>query len=111
MTPDGAVRLIELYARAQEALARDAIDETGPILAEADALIAEPLPAGTDPAMMRALAEQAEQARSDAAAALAAARERLMREAQRELRPGGGAAGAYAQSHERPAARFIDRTG
>lgn len=111
MTPEGAVRLLDLYARLQAELEADRTAAAAGLAAEADALLAEPPPPGTDADLLRALAVQVEDARAAAAAALGAARDRLLRAAQAELRPGGGAAGAYAGIHERPGARFIDRTG
>lgn len=110
MTPDGAVRLLDLYGRVQAALERDEIEEAEALLDSAGALLAEATPADADRDLLRILAVQAEEARAAAAIALGAARERLLRTAQHELRPGGGAADAYAGSHERPGARFIDRT-
>ena len=111
MTPDGAMRLLDLYARAQGAMERDEIDQAMALVEEADAVIAEPAPAGTDVTALRALAVQVDAARLDAAGALAAARDRLLRAASSELRTGADGARAYAGSDERPAARFIDRTG
>lgn len=111
MTPDGALRLLDLYARAQEAIDGDRIAEAQALLADAEAVIAEPVPDGADPVVLRVLAEQAEAARAAAAAAMDGARSRLLRAAQNELRPGAGVATAYAEPHERPGARFIDRTG
>lgn len=110
MTPDGAIRLIELYSRSQSALERDDIEDAESLMASAGALLAEATPPDADRNLLRVLAVQAEEARAAAAVALAKARERLLRAAQQELRPGGGAADAYAGSHERPGARFIDRT-
>lgn len=111
MSPDGAVRLIDIYARAQAALERDEVEQADALLEQATALIAEPMPADTDLDTMRALAEQVEGARRDAESALTAARDRLLRAAAAELRTGGEGSRAYAGSDERPAARFIDRTG
>lgn len=111
MTPEGAVRLLDLYARMQAELDEGRTAAATVLSAEADALLAEPPPAGSPPELLRALAVQVEDARAAAEAALNTARERLLRAAQAELRPGGGAAEAYAGSHERPGARFIDRTG
>ncbi len=111
MTPDGAVKLLDVYARTQAALERDELDQAVSLLDEASALIAEPSLAGADPATMRALAAQVEAARRDAESSLTAARDRLLRAATAELRTGGEGSRAYAGSDERPAARFIDRTG
>jgi hypothetical protein len=111
MTPDGAVRLLDVYARAQAALERDELDQATALLEEASTLIAEPDLSEADPATMQALAGQAEAARRDAEAAMTAARDRLLRAAAVELRTGGEGSRAYAGSDERPPARFIDRTG
>ncbi len=110
MTPAGAVRLLDVYARAQAALERDEIEQASSLLDEAGALIAEATPPGADAAVLNALAGQAEAARRDAESALTAARDRLLRSAAAELRTGGEGTRAYAGSDERPAARFIDRT-
>ncbi len=111
MTPDGAVLLLDLYARAQGAIERDETAQADALLAQADTLIAETPSPETDFAVLRALAVQVEAARSDAEAALIAARDRLLRSASAELRAGGDSTRAYAGNDERPAARFIDRTG
>lgn len=111
MTPDGAVRLLDLYARVQAALERDELDQASALLDEAGTLIAEPVRPEADPATMLALAAQADAARRDAEAAMTAARDRLLRAAASELRTGGEGSRAYAGSDARPAARFIDRTG
>jgi hypothetical protein len=110
MSPDGAIRLLDLYARAQQALDHDEIDAAESLIMSAGALLAEATPPDADHRLLRALAVQAEEARIAAVNAMDAARTRLLRAAQLELRPGGGAADAYAGSHERPGARFIDRT-
>lgn len=110
MSPDGAVRLLDLYARAEQALGRNEIHEAESLIASAGALLAEATPPDADRRLLQVLAVQAEEARAAATSALEGARERLLRVAQQELRPGGGAADAYAGSHERPGARFIDRT-
>jgi hypothetical protein len=111
MTPDGAVQLLDLYARIQGAIERDETEEADALLAQADALITEPPPPGSDVAVLLALAVQVQAARSDAETAMITARDQLLRSASLELRTGGDGARAYAGNHERPAARFIDRTG
>lgn len=111
MTPDGAVQLLDLYARAQGAIERDETAQAEALLAQADMLIAETPPPGSDIAVLRALAVQVQAAHADAAAAMIAARDRLLRSATAELRAGGDGARAYAGHDERPEARFIDRTG
>ncbi len=111
MTPDGAVKLLDLYGRAQELLGRDEIEEAAGLVDQATALITEPAPAGSDHDLLRALAGQVDAARRDAEAALHAAHDRLLRAANAELRTGGEGARAYAGSDDRPASRFIDRTG
>ena len=111
MTPDGAVRLLDVYARIQAALERDEIEPASALLDEATVLIDEAAPAGADPVLLRALVSQVEAARRDAEAALIPARERLLQAATAELRTGGEGSRAYAGSDDRPDARFIDRTG
>ncbi len=111
MTPDGAVQLLNIYASAQAALERDETEPAGALIESATALIVEAPPPDADPIVLRALAEQVEAARCDAVAALTAARDRLLRAANAELRAGGSTARAYAGSDEQPDPRFIDRSG
>ena len=111
MTPYGAVQLLDIYARAQEALERDEPEQASAILDAAEALISEPAPADADVGVLIALAAQVEAARSASEAALVAATDRLQRKAAQDMRAGGDGARAYAGRDEQPAARFIDRTG
>jgi hypothetical protein len=111
MTPDGAVQLLDLYARVQGAIERDETEQADALLRQADALIAEVPPAGSDVAVLRALAIQVQAVRGDAEEAMIAARDRLQRSARVELRAGGDGARAYAGHDERPEARFIDHRG
>jgi hypothetical protein len=111
MNPDQVVQLIDLYARAQSAIERDELDQAAALLDQAGGLLGQPADPQGDPVLLGALAGQAEAARRDAESALAAARDRLLRAAHDELRAGGEGVRAYAGTDERPAARFIDRTG
>ena len=107
MTPDGAVRLLDLYGRAGEALDGDDLEAADRMLGEADLLIAEPA-GDADRDVVRVLALQVEAARRASETALARARERLLKSAQSELRQSGDAARGYADASAVPA-RFIDR--
>ncbi len=109
MTPDGAIRLLDLYGRAGEALDGDDLEAADRLLGEAENLIAEPAGTG-DREVLLLLAQQVEAARRESEAALTRARERLLQAAQSELRQGADAVRGYGDPGPVPA-RFIDRKG
>ncbi len=109
MTPDSAMRLLDLYGQVREALDRDDTGMAESLMGDIDAALAEPARAEDEPAL-RALAIQVDAARRDGEVALQLARERLLRQAQAEMHTGSEGSRAYGAGLP-VEARFIDRTG
>lgn len=108
MTPADAERLIAIYEAARAAGERDDPDAVERLLAEAEALLATPCPAGAEAALLERL-PAVDAARRAALAACEAARLRLLAAAAAELRAGAQGARAYIAADDRPEPRFIDQ--
>ena len=110
MTPDAAVRILDLYGRVSAALRADDLATGTAILQDIDREIATThmqFPSSESMALLRAC----EEARQEALNEATAARERIRQAAYKELHTGQAGQRAYSGTNEQPDARFIDRSG